>query len=130
MRAIGRLSHLDPRDAQSLVSAMWMFLQEAEPVKPFDGNQGFSWDERTRYNYWPAGAENFAALTGLALPDLIGNYQGSRKWALAAKAFLTNPPDGFDWALALACIQVWQARVSLGLGEDIWATVARATREG
>ena len=127
LHAIGRLSHLDPRDAEGLVSALWMFLREAEPVKPLSSYQGFGWDERNRHNYWPAGAENFAALTGLELPDLTGSHQGTTKWAKAAQAFLTNPPEGLDWPLALACVLVWQARVCLGLGEDIWATVAAAT---
>ena len=94
LEAIGRLSHIDPRDAMGLVSAMSEFLTKAEPVKPLSAYEVGTWEERIRYHYWPAAAESFASLTGLELPNLMDNFQRNDKWATAAEAFLTDAPEG------------------------------------
>ena len=129
LEAIKRLSSIDPRDGKGLVCAMWSFLEDAPPVRPIS-RQAIGWEERTRHDYWPVGAENFAALTGLVLPALPSNWNGKQTWAAAADKWFRIAPDAFDWPLALACLLVWQARVALGIGEDIWQTVARATVPG
>ena len=36
-------------------------------------------------------------------------------------------PEDLDWPLVLGCLMVWQARVNLGVGTDIWQGVAAAT---
>ena len=126
--AIGRLSHLDPTDAKGLVLAMWGFVENAEPVKPLRGSQAGSWDERSRYFYYSAGAMSFSAVMDLELPPLTGDeWHRKDKWEEATEAFLADPPEDVDWPLALACVLVWQARVAQGLGADIWRSVARST---
>ena len=130
LEAIERLSSIDPWDARALVCAMWSFLKDAPPVRPLSDPLAGGWEERTRYDYWPAAAENFAALTGLVLPALPANWDAKHTWAVAADKWFRIASDAFDWPLALACLMVWQARVTLGIGEDIWQTVARATVPG
>ena len=125
MQAIGRLSHLDPTDAKGLVLAMWGFVEKAEPVKPL---QAGSWDERSRYFYYPAGAISFALVMDLQLPPLTGaEWNRKDKFEAATEAFIAGPSEDVDWPLALACVLVWQARVAQGLGADIWGVVAAAT---
>ena len=125
--ALIRLSRGDPMDSRGLATAMWNFVREVKPVEPLTKDHITDWDERRKHDYWPLGAENLASLTGLVLPNPPSSMQARTRWALAADEWLANAPDGCDWPLLLACIQVWQARVSLGLGEDIWGAVAAAT---
>ena len=129
--AIDRLPRASflPEDARALVMSMWGFFRDPDPVAPLSGKQS-GWDERTRYNYWPAGAEAFAELTGLELPDAtFDNHRRGEDWQEKAAEWFNNAPSDFPWARALACLQVWQARVCLGLGKAIWEAVATATEE-
>ena len=127
--AIGRLSLADPLDAAVVVRAMLDWFLGHHPVQPMS-RAGLGWDERTRHNYWPAGATEFAALTALNLPDATGDWRSEQRWREElhewAKASAADPGDVL-WRMALACLQVWQARVVLGLGADIWSAVAPAT---
>ena len=129
--AISRLSLTDPQDAAVLVWAMLSWFRNSKPVAPMEGN-GRDWAERTRHNYWPAGAVDFAALTGLDLPDPTGDWRSEPRWRGDIDEWLestTKASGDFSWTLALACLQVWQARVVMGIGADIWGAVATATGE-
>ena len=128
-QAILRLSLTDSRDAAALVRAMSEWFMRTSPVQLVSGS-GRDWDERTRHNYWPAGAVDFAALTGLDLPDAVEDWRSERRWREDLTHWLESSgdlPGDFSWGMALACLQVWQARVVLGTGADIWGTVAVAT---
>ena len=121
---------LERRYSSALVFSMTGFINDAEQVSPLSwGETG--WEERTRYNYWPAGAVQFAALTGLTLPD-VGDWASERKWQEQSENWLRTAPADADWSRALACLQVWQARCVMGMGKDIWGdvreTVAGATQ--
>ena len=126
--AISRLKLAGPQDAAALVNAMCGWYHDAKPVEPMTG-AGMNWEERTRHNYWPAGAMEFSALTCLDLPEPTGDWRRDQRWKDAVHAWRQTAADSgdFDWSLALACLQVWQARVVLGLGTDIWGAVAVAT---
>ena len=126
MLAINRLKLADPLDAAALVKSMCGWYYEVHPVAPMSG-AGMNWDERTRHNYWPAGAMEFSALTALDLPKPDGDWQSERRWKEDVHAWRQAASDDFDWSLALACLQVWQARVVWGVGAEIWSTVAMAT---
>ena len=130
LEAIQRMprASLRPLDAKALVISMWDFFGDARPVYPLSTNAGGG-ENRHRHDYWPTGATEFAKVAGLTLPDVSGDYPGRRKWADSAQEWANTAPDDFDWSLALACLQVWQARCALGIGEDIWGTVAAATGE-
>ena len=67
--ATGRLARADAGDAKALIYSLWGVVQQPEVVKPLSRSQVPTFEERTRHNYWPAGAERFAALTGLNLPE-------------------------------------------------------------
>ena len=126
--AINRLKMAHPLDAAVLVETMIGWFREPKPVRPLAN--AFYMEERTRYNYWPAGALEFAALTALNLPDPGRGWRVENRWRKDVQEWLETMAAGsgdFDWSLALACLQVWQAREVLGLGADIWATVAAAT---
>ena len=120
---------VERRYSSALVVSMRGGLEEAEQVKPLSRSET-GWEERTRYDYWPAGATEFAALTGLTLPD-VGDWSSERRWEQTAEEWLLTAPADFDWSRALACLQVWQARCVMGMGKDIWGdvreTVAGAT---
>ena len=136
-QAILRLSLTDSRDAAVLVRVMSGWFLVMRPVRPLSGS-GWHWDERTPrdertpHNYWPAGAVDFAALTGLDLPDAADDWRSQQRWRDDLTDWLETSgdlPGDFSWGMALACLQVWQARVVLGIGADIWSTVATATVE-
>ena len=129
--AINRLTLAGQLDAAALLKVMCNWYHDAKPVAPMSG-AGMNWDERTRYNYWPAGAMEFAALTGLDLPDPTGGWQSGERWTKDVHAWRQAAADSvdFDWSLALACVQVWQARVVLGLGTGIWGAVAAVENGG
>ena len=88
-------------------------------MEPLDRGQ-VGYDQKTRYHYWPAGAEEFAALSGLELPDAKQTSSRNMAWERSAQEWVNQDPDKVDWSRALACLQVWQARVGQGLGHDIW----------
>ena len=125
--AITRLTMIDALDAKGLLMAMWDFVEKGEPVEPLPRNTGMDWDERTRYNYYPVGGDTFSQLTGVALPDLHGGYNRSVRWEREVNAWLTAVVGDVNWPMVLASVMVWKARVSLGLGEDIWSTVGMPT---
>ena len=124
--AVGRLSKLSPWDSRALFYSMFEWLQEGCRVRPLMDVK--DWSERTRHDYWPAGAEMFASLTGLTLPEPAGwDYNRKSAWETALERWLQKAPDDFDWSLALGCVLAWRARVAQGLGTDIWGGVAAAT---
>ena len=126
-KAIRRLmTRVDQDDARGLVRSMWEFISNPEPVKPLGIDAGIDWSERTRHHYWPAGATWFAEMSHLELPDAaVSNVK--HQWVGAAEEWLRTSPDDIDWSIALACLLVWQARGSWGIGRDIWGTVGIPT---
>ena len=112
---------LDAGEAEVLVKSMGDLMQHPRQVKPYPGG---SWD---RYDYWPLGAARFAQLVGVDLPEgSYNDWQGKQRWWDGVLKFFGGDLAGFDWRLALACLLVWQARVSHGTGARLWS-VARAT---
>ena len=124
--AIESLRNVDGLVAKGLVFALWNFVRNCEPVSPLAQYRNTDWQFRKRYDYWPEGAVAFAALTGWRLPAPT-DLQMGQKWNMDVDGWLDTAPEDFDWGLALAALLVWQARVTLGLGVDIWGVVARAT---
>ena len=126
LQAIDRLSVTGPEDAAALVRAMLGWFRDSHPVEPMT-RVALGWDERTRYNYWPGGAIEFAVVAGLELPDPSGDWRSEPRWRENLGQWLEAEGEDFHWIRALACLQVWQARVIMGLGAGIWGTVATAT---
>ena len=76
--AIHRLSCLGREEARGVVLALRTWLEEGAEVRPLGATQEA---DRTKYNYWPAGAEYFAALIGVKLFDAARNNWGDRnRW--------------------------------------------------
>ena len=124
--AVGRLSLLADGDARALFYSMFDWLLQGHRVRPLESIN--DWSERTRHDYWPAGAEMFASLTGLTFPDPSGwNYNQQEAWERAIKSWIQKIPKDLDWPLALGCLLAWRARVAQGLGVNIWEDVATAT---
>ena len=121
LQAIRRLNQLAPTDARALVSAMWHWFREPKPVEPLTRYQ-VGYDQSAKYHYWPAGAEEFCRVAGLELPDAkrTNDWSSNHAWEQRAEQWFREDPDNVDWSLALACLQVWQARRNAGLGDDIW----------
>ena len=118
---------LDAVEAEVLVRSMSGLMKKPLEVQAYEG-----WDWQ-QYNYWPKGAHGFAQLVGSVLPASARDWQGFNRWWQEVNEFFAaiegaseHDLDGFDWRLALACLLVWQARVSHGPGARLWS-VARAT---
>ena len=131
--AIERLQGVGLDDAEVLVKAMLPWFARPLPMQPLS-TTGSGWEERSRHNYWPAGAIEFSYLTGVGLPDAQGDWRSEREWTdkldqwhQDATVQTLAAPGSVDWSRALACLQVWQVRVVMGLGAEIWGPVAPAT---
>lgn len=129
--AIARLIQIEGFDAIGLLQSIWGFVEQGAPVAPISRDSGVGWDERTRHYYYPAGAETFAQLTGLTLPNLHGGNDMIRQtqWSKAVNAWANGVVGDVNWSAVLAAALVWQARVNLGLGADIWGAVPVGTEE-
>ena len=126
-KAIVRLmTRVDQQDAKALVVSMWDFLKDGNRLLPLGMWSGVDWSERERYSYWPAGAKRFGDMAHLELPD-NGGYAHKGKWEREAWEWMTTSPDGTDWSMALASLQVWKARIAWGMGADIWGAVGIPT---
>ena len=68
------------------------FYQEPRLVRPLPEDAGMDWSERNRYDYWPAGAEQFANLIGVKLPDVGVNRYERDKWGDFAAAWVKGAP--------------------------------------
>ena len=102
-----------------------VFKRVAAPLERSEYSLGY--DARARYNYWPGAAVMLAAIMGgVPLPTPTSHdWKEQREWDAAMEPFFVDEVEGFDYQLAVACVLVWQARLT-AMGEDLW-TVATAT---